>query len=71
MSDQYFTVNIRAYLIAQLGENYALPKEKRIEGTVLLEFALETIAQMKFFLLTSVLLLLVLPFSSPFQFDYC
>lgn len=37
-----------AYLIAQLGKNYALPRDKRIEGTVLLEFALETITQMKY-----------------------
>ncbi len=37
-----------AYLIAQLGKNYALPREKRIQGTVLLEFALEAITQMKY-----------------------
>lgn len=39
-----------AYLIAQLGKNYALPRDKRIEGTVLLEFALETIERVKLFL---------------------
>ncbi len=88
MSEQYFTVNIRAYLdkdkpisvnaanisktmakklarvsildentssyttaaylIAQLGKNYSLPREKRIDGSVLLDFALETISEMKY-----------------------
>ena len=33
-----------AYLIAQLGKNYSLPKEKRIPGNILLGFALETIS---------------------------
>ncbi len=37
-----------AYLIAQLGKNYALPKAKRIDGSVLLDFALETIENMKY-----------------------
>ena len=32
-----------AYLIAQLGKNYSLPREKRISGNILLGFALETI----------------------------
>ena len=30
-----------AYLIAQLGKNYSLPKEKRIPGNILLGFALK------------------------------
>lgn len=37
-----------AYLIAQLGMNYSLPQEKRIDGSVLLDFALETISEMKY-----------------------
>lgn len=37
-----------AYLIAQLGKNYALPKDKRIGGTVLLDFALEAIDNLKY-----------------------
>lgn len=37
-----------AYLIAQLGKNYSLPREKRIDGSILLDFALETISEMKY-----------------------
>lgn len=37
-----------AYLIAQLGKNYSLPQEKRIDGSILLDFALETISEMKY-----------------------
>jgi hypothetical protein len=37
-----------AYLIAQLGKNYSLPKEKRIDGTVLLGFALDAISGLKY-----------------------
>lgn len=37
-----------AYLIAQLGKNYALPKNKRIDGAILLDFALETIEKLKY-----------------------
>ena len=37
-----------AYLIAQLGKNYSLPKEKRIPGNILLGFALETISSLKY-----------------------
>lgn len=37
-----------AYLIAQLGKNYSIPSEKRIEGTVLLGFALETISELQY-----------------------
>lgn len=42
------TYTTAAYLIAQLGKNYALPRERRIDGSVLLEFALETIRGMKY-----------------------
>ena len=37
-----------AYLIAQLGKNYSLPKEKQITGSILLGFALETISNLKY-----------------------
>ena len=37
-----------AYLIAQLGKNYSLPKEKRIPENILLGFALETISSLKY-----------------------
>lgn len=37
-----------AYLIAQLGKNYSLSREKRIDGSVLLGFALEAIRGMKY-----------------------
>ena len=37
-----------AYLITQLGKNYSLPREKRIDGSVLLEFALEAIQGLRY-----------------------
>lgn len=37
-----------AYLIAQLGKNYALSRDQRIDGSVLLDFALETIERLKY-----------------------
>ena len=37
-----------AYLIAQLGKNYSLSKEKQISGSVLLGFALKTISNLKY-----------------------
>lgn len=37
-----------AYLIAQLGKNYALPKEKRIAGSLLLDFALDAVSRLKY-----------------------
>lgn len=37
-----------AYLIAQSGKNYALPKDKRIGGSVLLDFALKAIGNLKY-----------------------
>lgn len=39
-----------AYLIAQLGKNFALPIERRIGGNVLLDFALNNILRAKYFL---------------------
>ena len=44
----YFSLTTAAYLIAQLGKNYSLPKEKRIPGNILLGFALETIPSLKY-----------------------
>lgn len=37
-----------AYLIAQLGKNYSLPKDKQISGNILLNFALETFSSIKY-----------------------
>ena len=37
-----------AYLIAQLGKNYSLTKEKQIPGDLLLGFALETVENLKY-----------------------
>ena len=37
-----------AYLIAQLGKNYSLPRGTRIPGNILLGFALETISRLKY-----------------------
>lgn len=37
-----------AYLIAQLGKNYSIPEGKRISGSILLGFALETISGLQY-----------------------
>lgn len=37
-----------AYLIAQLGKNYSLSKEKQISGDILLGFTLDTISALKY-----------------------
>jgi hypothetical protein len=37
-----------AYLIAQLGKNYSLPKAKQIPGSILLNFALDTISALQY-----------------------
>lgn len=37
-----------AYLIAQLGKNYSLPKEKQISGSVLLDLALDTVSNLQY-----------------------
>ncbi|MDC7290065.1 GNAT family acetyltransferase [Blautia schinkii] len=44
-TDSYMTA---AYLIAQLGKNYSLPREKQIAGSILLGFALEAISSLKY-----------------------
>lgn len=42
------TFNAAAYLIAQLGKNYSLPKEHQISGENLLRIAQETIADIQY-----------------------
>lgn len=42
------TYTTAAYLIAQLGKNYSLPKSKQISGAILLGSALETISHLKY-----------------------
>ena len=42
------TFNAAAYLIAQLGKNYALPKEDQISGKDLLKTALDTISDIQY-----------------------
>ena len=37
-----------AYLIAQLGKNYAISKNQQINGSILLSFALDTISKLKY-----------------------
>ncbi len=44
-NQSYTTV---AYLIAQLGKNYSLPREKRIDGNTLLDFSLKIIENTKY-----------------------
>ena len=48
LDEETQSYNTAAYLIAQLGKNYSLPKEKRIPGNILLGFALETISGLKY-----------------------
>ncbi len=44
------TYTASAYLIAQLGKNFALPEERRINGNALLELAFDVISQAKYLL---------------------
>ena len=48
LDEESGTYTTSAYLIAQLGKNYALPPERRIAGNDLLDFALRTVAEGKF-----------------------
>ena len=41
------SITLSAYLIAQLGKNYSIPKEKRIDGTKLLNMAYDKIVSLK------------------------
>ena len=43
------TYTASAYLIAQLGKNFALPSERRIDGNALLDFALNNVLRAKYF----------------------
>ena len=42
------TFNAAAYLVAQLGKNYSLPKENQIDGKLLLELATSTISKIQY-----------------------
>lgn len=44
------TYTTSAYLIAQLGKNFALPEEQRINGDILLKLTLDIISQAKYLL---------------------
>ena len=41
------TYSVSAFLIAQFGKNYAIPEEKRISGTKLMEYALSVIEEIQ------------------------
>ena len=45
---QTMTFNAAAYLIAQLGKNYALPKNEQIDGSLLLDLATDTISKIQY-----------------------
>ena len=45
---QTMTFNSAAYLIAQLGKNYAIPKEQQISGVNLLRSAQDTISEIQY-----------------------
>jgi len=50
LNEENNTYTASAYLIAQLGKNFALPENERIDGATLLEIALDTIRAVKYFL---------------------
>lgn len=39
--------SVSAFLLAQFGKNYALEKDERIDGTVLMKVAMSTLAQIR------------------------
>ena len=47
LNEENETYTASAYLIAQLGKNFAFSEEQRIDGTELLEIALDTISRAK------------------------
>ena len=49
LNEENETYTASAYLIAQLGKNFAFSEEQRIDGTELLEIALDTISRAKYF----------------------
>ena len=50
LNEETNTYTASAYLIAQLGKNFALPERERINGSVLLSMAHNIIAHAKYFL---------------------
>lgn len=44
------TYTTAAYLIAQLGKNYALPKSQQIDGALLLKYAMASVANIQYVL---------------------
>lgn len=50
LNEENNTYTASAYLIAQLGKNFALPEHERVEGATLLEIALDTVRTAKYFL---------------------
>lgn len=50
LNEENNTYTASAYLIAQLGKNFALPEGERIDGETLLEIALNTVRTVKYFL---------------------
>ena len=49
LNEENNTYTASAYLIAQLGKNFALPECERIDGAMLLEIALDTIQRGKYY----------------------
>lgn len=49
LNDENNTYTASAYLIAQLGKNFSLPEDMRINGAVLLEITLDTIRRGKYY----------------------
>lgn len=49
LNDENNTYTASAYLIAQLGKNFALPEHERVDGATLLEIALDTIRRGKYY----------------------
>lgn len=50
LNEENNTYTASAYLVAQLGKNFALPEHERINGATLLEIALDTVRTAKYFL---------------------
>ena len=49
VNEETNTFTASAYLIAQLGKNFALPEDMRMDGSVLLEIALDTVRRGKYY----------------------
>lgn len=48
LNESVMSYTTAAYLIAQLGKNYTIPKEKQIDGKMLLDFATDKILDLKY-----------------------